>query len=212
MANYIKIILRIFLLLLFSFLTLGCASFKPANIDETTGQFPASAEVDKQYIKIYQPLAGIKEANYVYLLARSPYGNDKFYSFMKDALIKIGFKKVYSRKELSQLVIKSGLSTYITDLSDPISLNNLAKATGPFIILDSNVFPVADVVFRFDVQVIEPLSGDTYLEISRIRTNWLDMDKEINYPILNVIKQWHDESAKLPYEKHNAKMPKEGTI
>lgn len=207
-----KIMFRIFSTLLILFLMLGCASFKPANIDETTGQFPASTEVDKQYIKIYEPLAGIKEANYVYLLAHSPYGTDRFYNFMKDALIKIGFPKVYSRKELSRLVIQNGLEAYITDLSDPISLNNLAKATGPFIILDSSVFPVADVVFRFDVQVIDPLSGDTYLEISRIRTNWLDMDKEINYPILNVIKHWHDESAKLPYEKHKVKIPKEGTI
>jgi hypothetical protein len=212
MQKYMKSNLRNLLVLFSILIVSSCASFKPATIDETTGQFPASAEVDQKYIKILQPLAGIKEVNYVYLRARSPYGGDRFYDFMKDALIKIGFKKVYSARELSQMVIQSGLSTYVTNLSDLISLNNLAKATGPFIIFDSTVYPVTDVVFRFDVQVIEPLSGNTYLEISRIRTNWLDMDKEINYPILNVIKQWYDESAKLPFKKPEDRDPKEGTI
>jgi hypothetical protein len=62
-----KINVRILLTIFFLPLMSGCvASFKPANIDEATGQFPANAEVDKQYIKIFQPLAGIKEANYVY--------------------------------------------------------------------------------------------------------------------------------------------------
>jgi len=203
-----KKLVVIFVLLLMA----GCASFKPASIDQATGQFPASCEVDKKYIKILQPLAGINEVNYVYLRTHTPYSNDRFYDFMKDALLKIGFKKVYSGKELSQMIIKSGLSTYITNLSDLISLNNLAKATGPFIVLDSTLYPVTNVVFRFDVQVIEPLSGDTFLEISRIRTNWLDMDKEINYPMLNVIKQWYDESAQIPYKKPEVKVPKEGTI
>ncbi len=201
------------LLVIFALLSVtGCASFKPVSIDQATGRFPASAEVDKKYIRIQQPLVGINEVNYVYLRAHSPYGNDRFYSFMKDALLKIGFKKVYSEKELSQLIIKNGLSTFITNLTDLISLNNLAKATGPFIVLDSAVFPVTSAVFRFDVQVIEPLSGDTFLEISRIRTNWIDMDNEINYPILNVIKQWYDESAQIPYKKPEVKIPREETI
>ena len=131
---------------------------------------------------------------------------------MKDALIKIGFKKVYSERELSQMIIQSNLSAYVTNISDLISLHNLAKITGPFLVLESSVFLVGDCVFRFDLQIIEPLSSDTYLEISRIRTNWLDMDKEINYPILNVIKQWYDESAKLPHEKHETQPRKEGNI
>lgn len=207
-----KINFRILLSILTLFFILGCASFKPANIDVVTGQFPASVEVDKKHIKIYRPLAGIQEANYVYLRAFSSYSNDKFYNFMKDALIKIGFKKVYSERELSQIIIQSGLSACVTNISDIISLHNLAKITGPFLVLESNVFLVSSCVFRFDLQIIEPLSGDTYLEISRIRTNWLDMDKEINYPILNVIKQWYDESSKLPHEKHEIQPRKEGTI
>lgn len=208
-----KISIRKLFVVLSAFLAAGCvASFKPVSIDETTGRFPASAEVDKQYIKILQPLAGIKEINYVYLRARAWSGGTRFYDFMRDALIKIGFKNVYSGKELSQMVIQSGLSASVTNLSDLISLNNLAKATGPFIVVDSTVYPVADVVYRFDVQVIEPLSGKTYLEISRIRTNWLDMDKEINYPILNVIMQWYEESAKLPCDKIKHNIPKDGTI
>jgi hypothetical protein len=39
-----------------------------------------------------------------------------------------------------------------------------------------------------------------------------DMEREINYPILNVIKQWYDESAKLPYEKLRERPTNEKTI
>lgn len=193
----------IHLLSILSLITLvGCAlPFKPAELDPKTGMFMTTVEVDDKYIKIYKPLAGVSEEKFIYLRAYSPYGGDKFYSFMKDSLEKIGFKKVYSEKELAQMIIQGGLSGYVTNISDLISLNNLAKATGPYLVLESHVYPVADTVFRFDLQLIEPLSGDTYLEISRIRTNWLDMDTEINYPIINVIKKWYQESTKLPYKK-----------
>ena len=195
-----KIACRDILVILFLFLIPACATFEPVNIDKTTGLFPASAEVDKKYIKVYRPVAGVQDINYLYLRAYSPYGNDKFYGFMKDALSKIGFKTIYSEKELAQRVIASGLSNCgVTNISDLISLNNLAKATGPFLVMECNVFRVGDAVYRFDLQLIDPLSGETYLEISRIRIAWLNVDREVNYPMLNVIKQWYDESAKLPH-------------
>lgn len=131
---------------------------------------------------------------------------------MKDALLKIGFKRVYGEKELSQMVIKSGLSQIVSNISDLISLNNLAKATGPFIVMKSRVYRVGDAVYRFDLQVIEPLNSSTCLEMSRIRTNWLDMDTEINYPVLNLIKQWYDESIKLPYDKPGKEAPGKGSV
>jgi hypothetical protein len=207
-----KVNLRNLLLILSLFSISSCASFKPANLDEVTGQFPASVEVDKKYIKIYRPFSGVQDINYVFLRAQSPFAGDRFYEFMKDALLKIGFKKTYDEKELSQKIIASGLSNCVTNISDIVSLHNLAKVTGPFLVIECNIFRLTDAVFRFDLQLIDPLSGDTYLEISRIRTAWLDIDKEINYPILNVIKQWFDDSAKLPCEKHKMKIPKKGTI
>lgn len=182
--------------------TTGCSlPFKPVNIDPVTGKFPASVEVQSKHIKTFKPLAGVKEARFVYLRADSYSHEALFYDFMKDGLAKVGFANVYNRNELSQITIRSGLSQYVTNLSDPISLHNLASSLGPFLILECAVFPIADAVFRFDVQLIEPITGNTYLEVSRIRTNWVDMDREINYPILNVIKRWHDESIELPYKK-----------
>ena len=193
---------KTFLMALSILALMGCSTpFKPVNIDPATGQFPTSAEVDQKYIKIFRPLPGVRNMNYVFLQAYTPHGNDRFYEFMKDSLLKIGFKKVYGDRELSQMVIQSGLSKYVTNISDLISLNNLYRAAGPFVYLQSRVYLVSNAVFRFDLQLIDPLSGKTCLEISRVRTNWLDMDTEINYPILNVIRQWYEESAKIPYEK-----------
>jgi len=187
-----KINFRNLLIVLIVYLMSSCAVYKPLNIDPATGQFPASADVDKKYIKIYRPLAGVQDIDFVYLRAYSPYGEDRFHEFMKDALLKIGFKVPYSEKELSQRIIAIGLSNYVTNISDLISLNNLAKVTGPFLVVECNTFRLSDVVYRFDLRLIDPLSGDTHLEISRILTAWLDVDKQINYPILNVIKQWYD--------------------
>lgn len=60
--------LRLPLLILTLFITTGCATpFKFAEIDPATGLFPTGTEVDKKYIKIFRPLAGIEEANYVFL-------------------------------------------------------------------------------------------------------------------------------------------------
>jgi len=35
------------------------------------------------------------------------------------------------------------------------------------------------------------------------------MDSEINYPILNIIKRWYDESAKIPFKKPDVSTLKE---
>lgn len=213
MVSAMKIKPAIYLLFIILFIVSGCAKpFKHVDIDPSTDQFPTSVSVDKKFIKIFHPLPGIQEVNYVFLQTYTPYGNDSFFEFTKDALLKIGFKRVYNEKELAQMVIQSGLSQYVTNLSDLISLNNLAMATGPFIFMQSRVYRVSDAVYRFDLQLIEPLSGRTFLEISRVRTNWLDMDTEINYPILNTIKNWYDESVKLSYEKPKREQVGKGSL
>ncbi len=134
-------------------------------------------------------------------MTNSSYGGEYFYSYMKEGLRGIGLGQVYDEKELSRIVISSGLSLYVTDISDPVSLYNLAEALGPFITLKCGLAEIDNAEFRFDVEVGDPLSGDTYLEISRFKTNWLSMDKEISNPVLNLIKKWYDESASMPPQK-----------
>ena len=104
-----------------------------------------------------------------------------------------------NEKELSQFIIRSGLSERVSSISDPVALHNLARLTGPYLILVGNLYPLtATAAYRFDIQIIDPLNGETYLEISRVRTNWiLGLDSEITYPVLNVIEDWYDASANM---------------
>lgn len=85
----------------------------------------------------------------------------------------------------------------MTNISDLVALNKLSKVLGPFLILDANLFLVGDCHFKFNLEVTDPSSTDVLLKVSRFRTNWMDMDTEINYPMMNVVKRWYDDSVKL---------------
>jgi hypothetical protein len=48
--------------------------------------------------------------------------------------------------------------------------------------------------------VYDPAQADELLKIHRVRMNWAGLDNEVNYPVLNVLKRWLDESRMLAPE------------
>jgi hypothetical protein len=177
---------------------IGCApSFKNAHISSNTGQFESKTEVEPKCIKTYTLLPGVKNAKYVYLKASYSYNDNVFYSFLKNGLMVIGIDNVMNEKEVSTFILSKGLSNYVTSISDPISLHNLAEVSGPFLFIEADLKMVTDVVYRFDLKVTDPATNKTLLDVSRVRLVWLDLDKEVNLPMLNLIKKWYDESAEI---------------
>jgi hypothetical protein len=180
-------------------LAAGCADFfKPVPPDPVSKEFPTDIRVAGEDIRVFRPLAGIGEVRFVCLRTVSEY-EPRFYVFMKDALLSIGFKNVYSEKELSGPLTHNGRREYSGTSFDSTDFRRLAEARGPFVIADAHMVRLNDETFRFIVVLREPVSDTIRLEISRVAAVWYDMDIEVNYPVLNAIKKWYDASAGLPY-------------
>jgi hypothetical protein len=189
------------------FILCSCAApFKPIIFDPKTGLAPTFVKVENEDILVFKPIKGLSNAKFIYLNVFdgvSRKNEDAYAKFLINSMREIGIKnKFMSKRELSMFIIQNGLSDQITNLSDFISLNKLAKIVGPYLIIETAIYPVSDVVFRCEFSIVEPYSGSQFLEINRTRTNWMDFDTEISYPIINVLKHWYEESKKLDSDKN----------
>jgi hypothetical protein len=193
-----RLYLCIVLVLVLLFSLLGCApSFRPLEIDSKTGGFKSWGTVKPEDIKEYKLYPGIKNIKFVYLRTKYPSDNDHFYSYLANGLRTIGVKNVLNESELSNYVLSNGLSSYVTSISDPISLHKLSELVGPFLYMDADLDIIRDCTFKFVLKVINPAKNEGLLEVSRIELNDLDLDNEVNRPMLNLIKKWYDESAEF---------------
>ena len=190
--------LKVAFLILVCTVFFGCApSFRSAKIDTNTGKFDSNTQVEPKCIKTYNLLPNIKNVKYAYLKATYSYDDEMFYNFIKNGLYSIGIEDVKNEQEISDFVLSNDLSNHVTSISDPISLHKLAEVTGPFLFIEAKLEMVHDCTFRFDLKVTYPATNTTVMDVSRVRLVWWDLDKEVNLPMLNLVKKWYDESAQL---------------
>jgi hypothetical protein len=182
----------------------GCATYKPAEVDPATGQFASIAPIGAAEIKVNRPMAGVKNIPFVYVRTASTYRSAELDTFVRDSLTKIGFPRQVGEEELTKLVIRSGLSGDIQNLTSVIALHRLSEAIGPFLVVEVRVFPVARTTFRIDVAIVDPVAGETVFAASRTKINWLDFDREFSYPMMNAVKEWFDASAKASVSRNPA--------
>lgn len=202
------------LIVALSFALSGCSGgFSYLDPDYGPGRlFPTSVAIEKDSIKVYKPVAGVKKAGFVYFKVHDYLDDDDFHAFMKQYLETIGFEKIYGIKELTRVVIEKRLSDKIKNLNDMPSLQELARATGPFIIIEARLYRGTSLNrrnlterynnrFKFDIKITDALSGETLLEASRDRIALRDFNREVMHPMMNLINDWYVESAKLSDQK-----------
>jgi uncharacterized protein YceK len=185
----------------------GCATYKTAEIDPKSGQFASIAPISESEVKINRPMAGIKDIPFVYVRTISTFRSTELDAFVRDSLTKIGFPKQVSEDDLTKLVIRSGLSGEIQNLTNVIALHRLSEAIGPFLVVEVRVFRIATTAFRVETVIVDPVLGETVFLASRSKINWIDFDHEFSYPMMNAVKSWFDASAKLPLLRDKAAAP-----
>jgi hypothetical protein len=176
----------------------GCNKvYERPQTDPGTGKY-SSVEFGQHDLKKYEPYAGIDSINFVYLRSYSNVKPDEFAEYLKEGLQQMGFKRVYSKEELAQHLIATGMAESVGNLNDLLGLNRLSQLAGPYLVLDAGVQHVGGAWFQSVVVVTDPAKPETILKASRRTINWMNFDAEISGPILNLIKRWRDDSSKLP--------------
>jgi hypothetical protein len=180
----------------------GCGTvYQVAKPDAQTGLLDTGTQVKPDEIKAFVPSARIHDVKFIYLRSASggiAGGADEYDKFLDKELPQLGFPPLARRDDLAKLVVKSDLINTVGNVTDPVALAKLSKAIGPFLVLDIVQVYHGYAVFETAVRLTDPETTDTLVSISRVRTNWANLDKEVNYPVLNVLKRWLDASKALP--------------
>lgn len=180
----------------------GCGTvYKVSKPDAQTGLLDTGTEVKPDKIKAFVPSARIHDVKFIYLRSASggiAGGGPEYDKFLDSELPQLGFPPILRRDDLTKLVVKSNLIDTIGNVTDPVALARLSKAIGPFLVLDIVQVYHGYAVFETDVRLGDPETTDVLVGIARVRTNWANLDKEVNYPVLNVLKRWLDASKALP--------------
>jgi hypothetical protein len=168
---------------------------------------PSLSAIDGDEIKISKPMAGAREANFVYLRVFSNDEPGRLYTFVRDSFVQIGFPKAVIEQDLTKFLIGNGLAQEFQTLNTLISLHRLSSITGPFVVAELSLVRVAADRFEFRAAIIDPVKAETVFSAVRSKVSWLNFDREFTYPMMNAIKQWFDESAKLPAPPSPVKRP-----
>ena len=185
----------------------GCAVYKVAKPDPQTGLLATGTEVKSDEIKAFVPSARIHDAKFIYLRSASggvAGGGEEYDKFLDGVLPELGFAQIVRRDALVKLVVNSELINSVGSVSDPVALARLSKAIGPFLVLEIVQIYRGYATFETMVRLSDPETTEVLLSISRVRTNWADFDSEVNYPVLNVLKRWLDQSKALPVIQRSA--------
>ena len=192
--------MRSTVLLLLTLLLAACGSaYQVTRPDEKTGLLVTSVEVKPEEILTFKPLAGVDRINFVLLRAGSGGSHTSEYaSFMKKSIEAFGIRDVVTRDEFTKLIINSPLRDSVGNVTDPVALARISSVIGPFIIIDAVQVFQGYAWFETRLRVTDASSAEVMLDIHRMRNNFSGLDREVNYPMLNVVKRWFDESRKLP--------------
>jgi len=179
----------------------GCASkgfYKPANINEKTGLYDTGSSLEQSDIYKYDTNVDIKKFKLVVLDAQSDLFRNRFEFFVRNSLSEIGVKMIFNKEELSNFVkINPKINSkeaILQDIDDSINIRKISNVIGPilYIKISSNVNGAGRRNIKLDIFDIE--TDSLLFSAAKDKVIWEDFDKEINYPIMNKMKEWFKQS------------------
>jgi hypothetical protein len=176
-------------LLAASLLASGCSSTLKATTLDASGRFPTGTLLDPSGVKVNKPFNDkFKPMLYVKIddSKVSEYRDFFVSSFANTGI----FGKVQRKEQLEQMVIERNLSTQVSNISDLIGLNNLARQIGPFLVVEPSVEWKGGYDYVASVKAVDPENGETVLHLEQKAFNWAGLDKPLFYPLFNGFVEW----------------------
>lgn len=168
----------------------GCSTtLKPRALDTTTGQFQTDTKLSADSVKAQKPFVE-KYKSLVYVKtdeSKAKQYNDFFVESMKNMGT---FNKVVTKQDLETLVLERKLTDRVSNISDLIGLNQLAKQMGPFLVVEPYVEWKGGYNFFAHLKAIDPESGETVLLLEQNAFNWAGLDDPLFFPLMNGLLQW----------------------
>jgi len=174
----------------------ACSTFyQPLQVDEKTGLYPTSVQVDPGGITVFDTSTDPKTYKYVLLLTDSNIRPSVFSFTVRSALAQAGVIRVYTSDEFLRLARDRGITTSNSQPGTEL-IQRFAKEIGPVLVVDYTYQFLGDAHYHSRLSVVDAQSGRALLRVDHPRLNWANADAEAMYPVLNQLRKWMNESAK----------------
>lgn len=173
----------------------GCSTtMKPRTLDTITRQFPTETKLSADSVKTQKPFAE-KFKSLVYVKTdesiKFPHQAKQYNDFFVESMRNMGtFDKVVTKQDLEALVLERKLTDRVSNISDLIGLNQLARQMGPFLVVEPYVEWKGGYSFFAHLKAIDPESGETVLLLEQNAINWSGLDDPLFFPLMNGLLQW----------------------
>lgn len=174
---------------LLAILLAGCSSSGQVRQLNSSGVFPAGAQVAQREVKVAKPFSA-KYKQMAYLMVNEEVENPNT-KFMIKLIKNSGvFQKTVDIPEMERLIVERNLQGLVSGATDLISLNKLQQQIGPFVIVE----PVVDWAGGYNhtaiIKIVDPATGETVLHLEKTAFNWDGLDDPLTYPVMNAFLQW----------------------
>ncbi len=181
--------LRVSMIALALIVLTGCSSTMKAVKPDANGSFPTKNALKPEEILVNEKLALSEYRKLAYIQIGDK--GETYEGFIIESVSNIGyFEKVLNKQGFEQVLIASGKSDEISNISDLIGLRQASKSYGKFLVVKTNVEWLGGYDFMASIEAIDPVTGKTHYLAKRKAFNWAGLDKPLFYPLFNGFLEW----------------------
>jgi hypothetical protein len=180
--------------------TLVCLSacstlYQPLKLDEKTGQYPTSVQVDPGGVTALDTSKDPRQYRHVLLLTDANVRPSVFAFTVRQALAQAGIVRVFTTDEFAALAADRGIAGADGQITNA-QIQRFSKDVGSVLVIDYRYQFLGDARFLAQLSATDATTGAVLLRVNHPRLNWANADAEAMYPVLNELRKWIQLSAK----------------
>jgi len=190
----------------------GCnTTLQVTKPDPATGLYanasmlkPGDVVVEEKFDPVYKRL--------LYLKIESKNRDKRFTNFFMSAFREMNtFEKVVTQDELEAMIIERNLGSKVPGVSDLVSLNNLSKEIGPFLIVEPDGTWLGGYKWEATLKAIDATTGKTVLYLDATALNLSGLDDPLLHPLINGFINWTHNRPIVPSAPESGQDPRTAT-
>lgn len=183
---------KAFVVLVIGVFLVGCTvAYKQPQIDLRSRSYPTSTTIDPKNVTKNVHYRDITRVKFVVLRTDSNNNPAGHRQFMEGVFRSLGFSDVLDDAGFAQRIIGSGMKVSGAGTYDLLTLHEIAKELGPFLVVDAGLWLGASTNWRNYLKITDPEMPDVLVSFDYTRLAFLSVESEFVYPTANFIRDWY---------------------
>jgi hypothetical protein len=175
----------------------GCVipyTYKQNLPDLRASEAPTYSKVSPEQLTHNKPYRDISRAKFVVLVADSNRDPSGYTRLVRSALESIGFPEILDEVQFTKRLLDAGAQEAKAGVNDLADLRRAADVLGPYLVVQASLYKGGGEAWRVALTVIDPQGPEIMLKYDVIKIAWISFEKELNYPMFNVLRDWYHAS------------------